>query len=83
MGRELYLNKVVVYNEGEEGGRVGGRKEDRPVKLRSIINHSAKCQPLHELITVYVFKGIKLYREPQRILENRITKKANKLVTCA
>lgn len=30
-----------------------------------------------------MFKVIKLYREPQRILENRITKKANKLVTCA
>lgn len=43
MGRELYFNKVVVYNEGEEGGRVGGRKEDRFVKLRSIINYSVKC----------------------------------------
>lgn len=30
-----------------------------------------------------MFKVIKLYREPQRILANRITKKANKLVTCA
>ena len=28
-------------------------------------------------------KVIKLYGEPQRILENRITVKANKLVACA